>query len=187
VHSKGLKTSPAHFISVSPYIYCIVNTSLYPSTNSTEMSLLAFDPLSRDLRRLQRQMENAFTSFEKDLQSTTGPEAHVWSPRCDIKEQEGQLKVHAELPGVPKEKINVELNNGILTISGERNVEKKEHEGKWYRVERSYGSFARSFDVGGEIKPEDIKANYKDGVLEVCLPQPQMLKQAPQAKQITIQ
>lgn len=153
------------------------------------MALLsAFDPFfGSEFRRLQRQMDGMFSDFERNVTTGGGqqPEARNWAPRCDVKEVDGQIQVHAELPGVTKDNINVVLDRGILTISGERKYEKKEENEKWHRVERSYGSFSRSFQVGDNINPDDIKASFKDGVLEVSLPAPHTVK--PQVKQITVQ
>lgn len=152
---------------------------LRPTTRTIIMSLLSFDPFfGNDFRRLQRQY---FVDFDR---TTDEPESRAWAPRCDVKEVEGQLQVHAELPGVPKENIRVDYDKGYLIISGERSAEKKEENEKWHRVERSYGSFSRSFKVGDYVKPEDIKASFKDGVLEVTLPSPNGSK--PEPKRIEV-
>lgn len=147
------------------------------------MALLSvFDPVfGNDFRRLQRHF---FSDFDRAFSDF--PENRSWAPRCDVKESDGVLTVHAELPGVSKDNIKVEYDKGYLTISGERNVEKKHEDGeKWHRIERSYGSFSRSFHIGDNIKPEEIKASYKDGVLEVTLPSPSAVK--PEIKKIEIQ
>jgi HSP20 family protein len=107
-------------------------------------------------------MDSLFSDFERNAVSSSsqGPEARGWAPKCDVKEADGKLVIHADVPGVTKENMNVALDRGILTISGERKHEKKDESERWHRVERSYGSFSRSFNVGDSIKPEDIRASF---------------------------
>jgi HSP20 family protein len=82
------------------------------------------------------------------------------------------LIVHCDLPGVKKEDIQVDLNDGILTISGSKSEDFKEEKENFYRRERSYGSFKRSMSVPRNITEEQINAKFNNGVLEVCLPKP---------------
>jgi HSP20 family protein len=96
----------------------------------------------------------------------------TWIPRMDVYEQNGNLMIKAELPGMQKEDIKVELQEGDLLITGERKAESEVKEEDYYRVERAYGSFYRRLPLPFEAKPEDIKATYKDGVLEVQIPKP---------------
>jgi HSP20 family protein len=91
-------------------------------------------------------------------------------PRMDIKEKDSNYIIHAELPGVPKDAINIELKDGVLSISGEKSFQKKEENEKYYRVERSYGKFSRSLYVPNGITEDQIKATYNDGVLEIAFP-----------------
>ena len=80
----------------------------------------------------------------------------------------------AELPGVKKEDIHVELKNGYLTVRGERTIEHEEKKKNYQRIERSHGSFERSFIIPGGVKEKDIHARFKDGVLELTMPVPEL-------------
>jgi len=96
-------------------------------------------------------------------------EKDEWLPAFDIKENEKEYVVTAELPGMEAKDIDVTLSDGILTVKGEK---KKEHEDKgenYHRIERSYGSFHRSFRIPGKIKTDSVDANYKDGILKLTL------------------
>jgi HSP20 family protein len=99
-----------------------------------------------------------------------------WRPVVDIYENEDTVVVKAELPGVDKKDIKVDLKDGVLTLSGERSHEKEVKEENYYRKERTFGSFHRSFSVPAEIDPDKIKAELKDGVLKVEIPKPEEKK-----------
>ena len=91
-------------------------------------------------------------------------------PNVDIVEQRGKLLVKVDLPGVEKEDLKLSLKEGMLTISGEKKVEHEKEEDTYYRCERAYGTFSRSFQVGETVKEEDILASFKNGTLTVTLP-----------------
>jgi HSP20 family protein len=93
-----------------------------------------------------------------------------WAPAVDIFEGEHELVVKADLPDIKPEELDIRVENNILTIRGERKFEKKAEEKNYLRVERSYGSFARSFSMANTINTEAIKADYKDGVLTLSIP-----------------
>lgn len=92
-----------------------------------------------------------------------------WSPLVDITEDEREYLLKVELPEVKREDLKVKVENGVLTISGERKFEKEEKTRKYHRVERSYGSFVRSFTLSEETSADKVTADYKDGVLQVHL------------------
>jgi len=94
----------------------------------------------------------------------------TWAPAVDIFESEHELIVKADLPDVKPEELDIRVENNILTIRGERKFEKKVDEKNYLRVERSYGSFARSFSLANTVNSEAIKADYKDGVLTLTIP-----------------
>lgn len=95
-----------------------------------------------------------------------------WHPVCDVKENDKELIVHAELPGVDKDKVKLDVSQNILTVSGERsNVNRKEND-RYHATERSYGYFSRSIALPDGVDPSTINATYKDGVLEVVVPKP---------------
>ena len=101
--------------------------------------------------------------------SQGGDSAMHWAPAVDIRETDDALLVQAELPGVDKKDVKVEVHDGVLTLSGERRYEKDVEEKNVHRVERAYGSFSRSFSLPTNIDSEHVEAEMKDGVLEVRL------------------
>ena len=92
-----------------------------------------------------------------------------WAPMVDIVEDEKNYIIKAELPEVKKEDVDVRVQNGVLTITGERKAEKEEKNRKYHRVERSYGSFARSFALPANVEADKVSAAYKDGLLTVSV------------------
>jgi HSP20 family protein len=99
-----------------------------------------------------------------------------WSPTSDIVESKNEITIKAELPGVEEKAINVEIENGVLTINGERKAEKTSEEKGYRRVERSYGNFLRTFTLPTTVEPEKIKADFTNGVLTVHLPKKEAAK-----------
>jgi HSP20 family protein len=99
-----------------------------------------------------------------------------WSPPVDIAEDDKEYIVKAELPGLNKENIKVSVEGGVLSIAGERKVEKEEKNKKYHRIERSYGSFTRSFTLPDDASGEKVNAEFKDGVLKVHLPKEEKAK-----------
>lgn len=99
-----------------------------------------------------------------------------WSPLVDITEDEHEYVIKAELPDLRKEDVKVKVDHGILSISGERKFEKEEKNKRYHRVERSYGSFVRSFQVPEDADAGKVMAEYKDGVLNVRLPKSETAK-----------
>jgi HSP20 family protein len=99
-----------------------------------------------------------------------------WMPAVDIWENEGELVLKADLPDVRFEDIHVDLENGTLTLRGERKFEKPTEKGGYHRVERAYGAFERSFTVPETVDSEHVKADYKNGVLTVTLPKKESAK-----------
>ena len=108
-----------------------------------------------------------------------------WSPLVDIIEDEKEFLVKAELPEVKKEDVKVTVEEGVLVISGERRFEKEEKDKKYHRIERAYGSFMRSFSLPDAADGSKIKAEFKDGVLEVHLPKNENVK--PKAVEVKVQ
>ncbi len=94
-----------------------------------------------------------------------------FAPRVDIKDAEDHYEITAELPGVKKEDIHIHVKDGVLTLEAETTQEdKEEKEGKIIRQERRYGKFMRSFNLGGDVQEEDIKASFRDGILTLEAP-----------------
>jgi HSP20 family protein len=94
----------------------------------------------------------------------------TFTPRVDIAEDDKEYVVNVELPGVKKEEVKVSIENGVLTISGERKTEKEEKGKKFHRVEQTYGTFLRSFTLPESSSGEKISADFKDGILKVHVP-----------------
>ena len=96
--------------------------------------------------------------------------AGSWAPRVDVYETENSYVLSADLPGIKKEDIGIDLKDRTLTISGERKFEEKHGRDNYSRVERKYGKFVRSFSLSDDVDTVKIKASYKDGVLEIKIP-----------------
>jgi HSP20 family protein len=99
-----------------------------------------------------------------------------WAPLVDISEDDREYLIKAELPGAKKEDVKITAEEGTLTITGERKFEKEEKGKKYHRIERSYGSFARSFSLPDDVSPAKVSAEFKDGVLTVHLVKDQKAK-----------
>lgn len=93
-----------------------------------------------------------------------------WAPRVDIAETDTEFTIKAEIPDVNKEDVKVSIENGTLTLSGERKQEKEEKNKKYHRIERFYGSFARSFSLPDNVDATKINAAFKDGILNLKIP-----------------
>jgi HSP20 family protein len=104
--------------------------------------------------------------------ATTRP----WAPAVDILETEEQLVFKADLPDIDPKNVNIQVENGTLTLEGERKFERKEGKEGYHRIERSYGSFVRCFSLPETVDTEHVKADYKNGVLTVTLPKKEVAK-----------
>ena len=104
------------------------------------------------------------------------PTSRPWTPSVDILETENELLLKADLPGVDMKDIDIEMENGTLTLRGERKFENETKEGGYHRIERSYGSFARYFTLPDTVDAESVKADFKNGVLTVQLPKKELAK-----------
>jgi HSP20 family protein len=100
----------------------------------------------------------------------------TWAPRVDIAEDEKEYIINAELPGVKKEDVKVSVENGVLSIAGERKTEKEEKGKKYHRVEQTYGTFMRTFSLPEGSSGEKISAEFRDGILKVHLPKEEKAK-----------
>ena len=99
-----------------------------------------------------------------------------WRPDIDVEEEEGTYLIRADLPGLEKKDIHIELRDGYLTLRGERKSEHEDNKDNYRRIERTYGSFERIFRVPESVTEKDIHAKYKDGVLELTVPAPKPIE-----------
>ena len=122
-----------------------------------------------------REMEDLFDRYSRALGhprrgSQEMMAAGDWAPRVDIAETDGEFIIQAEIPDVKKEDVKVTVDNGVLTLKGERKQEKEEINKKFHWIERHYGSFARSFTLPDNLNESKIEAAFKDGVLNLKIP-----------------
>ena len=146
------------------------------------MNLVRWNPWS-EMSILQNRLnsflnEPFFRSGREDDQFSMGS----WYPAVDMFENDDKIVIKAELPGVDKKDISVDVKDRVLTLSGERNYDHEVKEDNYYRRERACGKFKRAFNLPADVDPDKIKADFKDGVLKVELPKPEAQK----PKRITV-
>jgi len=128
------------------------------------------DPF-RDVMGIQNRVNRLFEEFlTRGRGREEGLEAGAWIPAVDIYETDDDLVVKAELPGVEKDQIGVEVKGGVLTLRGERKHEKEVKEENYHRIERGYGNFLRSFTLPASVEEDKVSAKLTGGVLEIHLP-----------------
>ncbi len=147
------------------------------------MTIVRWDPF-RDVATLQDRINRLFSeSFGQTRDLEDDMKACSWRPAVDIYEAENEIVLRAELPGIRKEDVAVEVKDNLLTLRGERFPDTEISDEMYYRREICFGTFERSFTLREIIKPEHIKAAFKDGVLKVRIPKPDV--EVP--KQITVE
>ncbi len=140
-------------------------------------ALTTWDPF-RELDELQNRLATIFgrAPVRKNGEKDEAMKVAEWAPLVDITEDEKEYLIKAELPEVKKEEVKVSVQDGVLTISGERKYEKEEKGKKYHRVERAYGSFARSFALPDDADAEKVAGEFKDGILKVHVPKSEKAK-----------
>ena len=134
--------------------------------------LLRWDPF-RDLATLHERVDRLFEESERGLRGSDREEAlqgSSWAPAVDILEKDNELVLRADMPGLDPKDVDIQVQNGTLTLRGERKFESDVKEDNFRRLEWAYGSFVRSFSLPQTVDSEKVKAEYKNGVLEVKLP-----------------
>jgi len=121
---------------------------------------------------MNRLFEDAGRGWRKDEPAATT----TWSPSVDIYETDTEIVVKAELPGIERKDISLNLEKNVLTLRGERRFEKETKEENYHRIERNYGGFSRSFSIPATVDEEKIRAEYRDGVLRIALPKKEQVK-----------
>jgi HSP20 family protein len=130
----------------------------------------------RSMVSIQDEMNKLFDDFfGRPLVRTEWTEG-VWSPTVDVSEDKDNVIIKAEMPGVSKDDVRISVQDNVLTLKGEKKQEKEENDKNYHRIERSYGSFCRSFQLPTTVKTDKIKASYKGGVLSVTLPKTEEVK-----------
>lgn len=141
------------------------------------MTIVRWDPF-RSMLDMKREMSRIFGDYEDDAPTHTS----TWRPAVDIFETKDNLVLRAEVPGVEKEDVKIHVENGILTISGERKFANEINKDNYHRIERAYGTFYRSFTLPTKVDENRIEARYTNGVLEVTMPK----KEEAKPRQISI-
>ena len=135
------------------------------------MAIMRYEPWSL-LNRLQKEFENSYEETSSEGSTSTAE----WAPAVDIKEEDNQFVLLADIPGVDPEKIDVHMEAGVLTVKGQKESELKSEKDGFKRVERSFGSFYRRFNLPDSADGEAISANCKHGVLEIVIPKREAVK-----------
>ena len=139
------------------------------------MAIVRWDPF-RDLNMLQDRMNRLFDDAGRPWRPDEPAATTSWSPSVDIFETEGEIVVKAELPGIDRKDIQLNLENNVLSLRGERKFQKETKDDNYHRIERSYGVFSRAFSIPATVDEERIRADYKDGVLKIVLPKKDQAK-----------
>lgn len=147
------------------------------------MGTVRWDPF-HGLVSLQERMNRLFEqTLDRSRGEREGMAAATWAPAVDIYETPDSIVLQAELPGLSKDDIDIQVRDNVLTLKGERRSEKEVKEGNYLRVERAYGGFQRAFTLPAAVQADKIRAVFKDGVLDVSIPKAEEAK----PKQIKIE
>ena len=149
------------------------------------MSLIRWDPLGNVDTLFNRLMPRGFSRWPQVALEDNGGSKLEWAPTADVSETDKEYVIRAELPAVKKEDVQVILDQGMLTIKGERKQQQEEKNEKFHRVESFYGSFERSFSLPENVNADAIRCESKDGILTVHIPKSEVQKTTP--KQISVQ
>jgi HSP20 family protein len=140
------------------------------------MALIRWEPI-RELGTIQNEMNRLFNTFFEAPAGGQGASAmRRWIPAMDLVETEEDFILRADLPGLSEQDVKIELEDSILTISGERHGEHEAHKEGYYRVERAFGTFSRSLTLPEGVDPDRVTASFDRGVLEVHVPKPEARK-----------
>ena len=146
------------------------------------MNLVRWNPW-REMNTLQHRLNHLLAdSFFQPSRSEDDLSLGTWHPVVDMYDEDDRIVIKAELPGMEKKDISVDVKDGVLTISGERNYDNEVKEEIYYRRERAYGKFQRAFSLPTDVDSDKINADFKDGLLKIEVPKPE--KQKP--KEITV-
>ena len=141
-----------------------------------------FNLLRQMTSELDRMFDEPWSFFQFPVPTL---DSAAWTPKVDVMTKDNKLVARVDLPGMKKEDVSVELVDGLLTLSGERKKETREEKDNYYREEREYGSFCRTVPLPKGVKPDDVKATFANGVLEVSIPLPAPAAE-PKARKIEV-
>jgi HSP20 family protein len=140
------------------------------------MAIVRWEPL-REFSTLQNEMNRLFnTVFDTPAPAGNGGSLRRWMPPMDLVESGDHFVLKADLPGLSEEDVNIEVEDRVLTISGERKAEHEVNKDGYHRIERAFGSFSRSLTLPEGVDPEAVQATFDRGVLEVRIPKPEERK-----------
>ena len=141
------------------------------------MALIRWEPV-RELNTIQTEMNRLFNTFFDTTTPASGANVpqRRWIPAMDLVETESDFVLRADLPGLSEGDVNIELDDNVLTVSGERKSEHESRKEGYYRVERAWGSFSRSLTLPEGVDPAAVQASFDRGVLEVRIPKPEQRK-----------
>jgi HSP20 family protein len=142
------------------------------------MAVIRWEPIG-EINTIQNEMNRLFnTLFDQPAYGgrASGNGARRWIPAMDLVEADDHYILRADLPGLSDEDVNVELQDNVLTVSGERKPEEEAHRDGFYRLERAFGAFSRSLTLPEGINPEGVQAHFDRGVLEITIPKPEQKK-----------
>lgn len=139
------------------------------------MSIVKFNPLN-DITSLQNEMSRMLENFFPSRNPAAATDSGVWRPAVDIHETEDAYTIDVELPGLKKDEVSLNYQDGTLAISGERKQESESHQKNSHRIERFYGKFYRSFSFPTAVDGDRIQASFSDGVLKVSVPKAEEVK-----------
>ncbi len=139
------------------------------------MALVRWEP-AREVDSLQSEVNRVFDAFFGGGTGGTGGAARRWVPALDVAETEDAFVLKADLPGLTRDQVEIEVRDGTLTIAGERRAEHEHNAEGYHRVERAFGSFSRSMSLPEGVDAESISADFANGVLEVRVPKPEERK-----------
>ena len=149
------------------------------------MSMVRWEPF-RDMESMfNRMMPRTYRGWPRQTSDGDGGSDLEWAPSADVSETDSEYRIRAELPAVKKEDVKVTVDDGMITIQGERKQEKSEKNEKFHRIESFYGSFERSFALPEDAKVDAIRCESKDGILTVHIPKTPGKK--PETKQIKVE
>jgi HSP20 family protein len=141
------------------------------------MALIRWEPAA-ELNTIQNEMNRLFNTFfdQPAPSGRGGTSSRRWIPPMDLVETADHYVLRADLPGLSDDDVNIQLEGNVLTISGERKTRHEQHEEGYYRIERAFGSFARSLTLPEGVDPDAVQAHFDRGVLEIRIPKPEQKK-----------